>query len=143
MKEMLTELHDAALSQLNPSVLSSDSFRAMIYLLLGIGISVFFIKKLRGIVSWWIGLTLFVEIMHFITYQTPLGTMFPICQTLFKYDVFSMFAQLCVGTKLCDIILYIRALLEGTIGSAVMIIWNFVVYFWNFMKENSALKFYI
>ena len=52
MKEMLTELHDAALSQLNPSVLSSDSFRAMIYLLFGIGISVFFIKKLRGIVSW-------------------------------------------------------------------------------------------
>ena len=69
--------------------------------------------------------------------------MFPICQTLFKYDVFSMFAQLCVGTKLCDIILYIRALLEGTIGSAVMIIWNFVVYFWDFMKENSALKFYV
>ena len=99
MKEMLTELHDAALSQLNPSVLSSDSFRAMIYLLFGIGISVFFIKKLRGIVSWWIGLTLFVEIMHFITYQTPLGTMFPICQTLFKYDVFSMFAQLCVGAR--------------------------------------------
>ena len=47
MKEMLTELLDAALSHLNPSVLSSDSFRAMIYLLLGIGISVFFIKILR------------------------------------------------------------------------------------------------
>lgn len=42
---MLTELHDAALSQLNPSVLSSDSFRAMIYLLLGIGISVFLLRN--------------------------------------------------------------------------------------------------
>lgn len=125
--EILKDVHDTLFQNLNPNILSMDSVRSIIFLLLGFGISVFCIRTLKNAVQWWIGLILFIEIMHVIAFQTPVGEYAPIIQVIFKYDTLSMIAQLCVGTKVCDGILYVRAFLEAVIGTAVTCIWN---WFW-------------
>lgn len=135
--DVLQSLHDSLLGELNPEIWSSDSARSLLFLIFGFGVSVFLIKKLKNAVCWWLGLIAFMEIMHFIALQTAVGTQFPILQEIFKYDVLSMIAQLFVGTKVCDVLLYIRAFLEATIGTAVTLIWQGVCWLFDYIKTYT------
>lgn len=135
--EILKDIHDSLLGDLNPNILSSDSARSLLFLIFGFGVAVFLMRTLKRAVCWWIGLILFMEIMHFAALQTVLGVKFPILVSIFRYDVLSMLAQLCVGTKLCDILLYIRAFLEATIGTAIMYIYYFMMWFIDYLKEYT------
>lgn len=122
--ELLQETYQKLFESLNPNILSLDSVRSVIFLLLLFGGTVWMIKISKRAVSWWIGLILFLEIMHFIAIGTPIGEHVQLLKALFKQDVLSMLAQLCVGTKACTVLLYIRAFLESVITMAVTCIWH-------------------
>lgn len=81
----------------------------------------------------------FVEIMYFISFGTAVGDMLPFLKTIFKYDVFQMIAQLCVGTKVCDVILYIRAFLQSVITVCVTAICGGVKWLWDWIMHYTIL----
>lgn len=135
--DALQSLHDALLSELNPEIWSTDTAKSILFLIFGFGMTVFVFKTLKKAICWWIGLIFFMEIMHFVAFQTVFGMQFPLLQEVFKYDVLSMLAQVCVGTKLCSILLYARAFLEATIGAAVTAIYNFGVGLIEYMKAYT------
>lgn len=135
--DVVIDLHDKLLKNLNPEILSDDSLRAVLFLILGFGVSVFLIRACKKVVCWWVGLIVFIEIMHFIAFRTPLGADYSILQTLFKYDVLSMLAQCFVGTPICHVLLYIRAFLEGAITIAVICIYQFFVWLIDYLKNYT------
>lgn len=137
--EVFQNLHDTFLQELNPEIFSTDSFRSLAFLILGFGVMFFCMRTFKRAIQWWIGLILFVEMMYFIAFGTQVGVNFPFLQNIFKYDVFQMMAQLCVGTKVCDVILYIRAFLQGTITVCVTVIWNFVKWLWYWITTQTIL----
>lgn len=137
--EVLRDLHDTLLQELNPEILSNDSVRSILFLLLGFGVMVFCIRTLKRAVQWWLGLILFIEVMYFIAFGTSVGNVLPFLKTVFKYDVFQMLAQLCVGTKVCDVVLYIRAFLQSVIVICVTVIWQFLCGLWNWVCTKTIL----
>lgn len=130
----LQEIQDVLLKNINPDIFSTDYAKSVLFFLFGIGIAVFVFRTLKKAICWWLGLIFFMEIMHFIAFQTIFGTQYPILQELFKYDVLSMLAQIFVGTKLCEWILYARAFLEATVGTAVMMLYHFLLWLIDYIK---------
>lgn len=115
----VTALKEALESTLSSSVLSFDSLYGL-GLIIGIAVLIILIaKRIIKHVSWIIAFVLFVEVMHLMAYGTELGDMLPILRIMFKYDVLTSLAQLCVGTPIADGLLYAQAWLNTTIGTAV------------------------
>lgn len=89
-----------SLPELNPSALSLDSGEGIILLLL-IGFMIWCVVK-RMFKFLWMALSVvfFVQFLYVLG-QTSFSTIIPI-NTVFKYDIFSALAQLCVGTKISE-----------------------------------------
>lgn len=127
-------------NQLNPKILSPDSIQGLITLLLIIYIVSRFVNKLFDAFRWSLGLILLMQIGHIIS-EAGLKNMVPFMGQLFKYDVLQSIAQLCVGTKLCEWILYLHWFLSATYTKAfavVMMLWNLCVKYnvWNFIIKT-------
>ena len=112
-------IKNALENTLNGTVLSLDSIYGII-IVVAIAFLVYkAIKKATSSVMSIIGFILLLEIGHICAFNTSLGVSFPTLQTIFKYDVLTALAQLCVGTKVADVLLYIQAYLNGTMALVV------------------------
>ena len=89
-----------SLPELNPSALSLDSGEGIILLLL-IGFMIWcVVKRLFKFLWMAVGIVFLVQFLYVLG-QTSFSTIIPI-NTVFKYDIFSALAQLCVGTKISE-----------------------------------------
>lgn len=73
-----------------------------------------------------LGTFVFLELMHILAFATPIGTDLPFLQVLFKYDVFTALAQLCVGTPLSDDLLWMQAYLNTIVGTAAGLLYGWL-----------------
>ena len=71
-------------------------------------------------------------------YNTGLGNEFPFLKTVFKYDVFTAVAQLFVGTKIADVLLWLQAV----INTLAIRVWSVVSYYCGFVFDwlRGALR---
>lgn len=119
--EIFTELSES----LNPKILSLDSIYGIVMLLLFILGVVFCCRSIKYLFVL-VGTFVFLQLGHVIACSTQIGMDLPFLQVLFKYDVFTALAQLCVGTPLGDGLLWLQAYLNSIVGSAIGLIYDWV-----------------
>lgn len=114
--------------ELNPEIFTWDSIQGVVVLLVLIGIGVCFAKKITRFFFYGFMYVIFMEIMHVFA-LSEIGSQFPVLQTIFRYNVLQSLAQLCVGTPVSDILLYIQVFINNTFGMAftmVFEIWKLI-----------------
>ena len=111
--------------ELNPSALSFDSLEGVI-IIVAIAFIVWCIaRKFIKFVWWSIGLIFFIQIMYVIG-KSPVNDIIPI-GSVFKYDIFTAIAQLFVGTKFSDGLLWFGNWLSNLMynaGAKFVELWN-------------------
>lgn len=101
---------------LNPSAWHLDSTEGIITLVLTLFL-IYAIKEKAGkFIMWCVGGLLLIQIFYILG-QTGVNNYIPFA-TIFKYDYFSSLAQLCVGTKLSDGLLWCDAWLHHILMTA-------------------------
>ena len=131
--ENVNDVFENLKQSLNDSAFSIDSIYGILFLILAIFVTVKICKSLRQSVMWWIGLILFLEIMHVLAFETVLGSWVPVIQVIFKYDVLTMFAQWCVGTKVSEFLLLLQAYISTIIGGTFATIFHWFELLFSFM----------
>lgn len=135
----MTQLPDAGqIKQTLERTLSSDIFTTnSIYgliIIFVVGIWIFgFIKKIISSPARLIAFILLLEIGHILAFSTALGSYVPAMKVIFKYDVLVALAQLCVGTKVADVLLWIQSYLNSVIGGAFAIALDWFRRIFNFL----------
>ena len=124
-------------STLNPEILTMDSIYGI---LIVIGIVWLIIRGFKKVTSSFgsiIGFILFLYFAYILAFNTDMGIWFPTLKTIFKYDVLTALAQLCVGTPVANVLLYIQAWLN-TVMLTVMdrIIHWIIPFFHELMHMN-------
>lgn len=114
-------------STLNSSAFSTDSLYGLLIILVVAYLVVRGIRKVTSSIGSILGFILFLEIAHILAFNSSLGQWAPITQEIFKYDVFTALAQLCVGTPIADALLYLQAWLNTVMATVV----DWVMYFIN------------
>ena len=111
--------------ELNPNVFSFDSLEGII-VVVALAFLVWCIaRKFIKFVWWSIGLIFFIQIMYVLG-KSPVNDIIPI-GNIFKYDVFSAIAQLCVGTKFSEGLLAFGNWLSNLMyvaGAKFVELWN-------------------
>lgn len=91
---------------LNPSILSFDSVQGVLVAIILFVIILSCIKKVGKLTMQCTGALIIIQICYILG-TTSLNAYIPF-SSIFKYDLLTSLAQLCVGTKLSDIILTIN-----------------------------------
>lgn len=133
----VADVKDKIESTLNSSALSWDSVYGIIIILI-LGIAIY--RGVRRTLSSPIrvlGLIFLLEVGHILAFSTSLGTDVPVLRVIFKYDVLTAIAQLFVGTKIGDGLLWVQA----WINAVVMRVWGVVGYIGHVIGENMKGRF--
>ena len=123
----VTQVFEGLQSSLADTPFSLSSLPGILLLLCLIGIVVLCVKKVGRMIAAGFGLLVLLEILHIIAYRTPIGSDVPILQTIFPYEPFTALAQLCVGTPVSDVFLWIQAFLNTVIGGAFTTVWHWLI----------------
>lgn len=117
--DMVGEMKTALEATLNSEIMSPDSLYGIIIVLIIGWLVVRGIKNVTNSIGSILAFILFLEIGHVCAFSTTLGTQAPILQTIFKYDVLTALAQLCVGTKISEFLIYIQAWMNAVMQRVV------------------------
>jgi hypothetical protein len=118
---------------LNPSALTLDSIEGIITLLLILFLVKSIFEKSIKLISWCIAGILLIQIGYWLSF-TGINDYIPL-SSVFKYDILSSIAQLFVGTKVCDVILYINAFLKTVFTRGAELITPLIDPITTFFKE--------
>ena len=77
-----------------------------------------------------------IEIGHIAAFYSSVGIWAPVLKEIFKYDVFTALAQLCVGTPLADALLYTQAWLIAVMDRVVSFITS-ILGIWTGYARNA------
>lgn len=124
-------------STLNSTAFSTDSLYGILIIVVIAYLIIGGIRRVTNSIGSVIGFMLFLEIAHVCAFSTSLGTMFPSLQELFKYDVFTALAQLCVGTPIADFLLYLGAFLNEVMQTVVDKVLFFMNMFVNYARSQN------
>lgn len=102
---------------LNQSVFSGDSVYGILIVILIVFLLIRSIHKMTNFVLSLCGFLLLLQVMHWVSMNTPVGTWAPVLQSVFKYDVFTALAQLFVGTPVADGLLWLQAWLNTVLAA--------------------------
>lgn len=117
--DMVNEAKQALEATLNSEVWTPDAIYGIIIILVIGWLVVRGIKNVTNSLGSIIGFILFLEVGHVCAFSTTLGAQAPILQTIFKYDVLTALAQLCVGTPVSQFLLYVQAWMNGVMQQVV------------------------
>lgn len=138
--EVVSELKDALEATLNSEILSPDSIYGLVIIAVIAFLVVRGIKKVTNSIGSIIGFVLLLEIGHVCAFNTTLGAQAPILQTIFKYDVFTALAQLCVGTPVASFLLYIQAWLNAVMQRVVESVAAVGQFIMNYIESTGVLE---
>lgn len=102
---------------LNQSVFSGDSVYGILIVILIVFLLIRSIHKMTNFVLSLCGFLLLLQVMHWVSMNTLVGTWAPVLQSVFKYDVFTALAQLFVGTPMADGLLWLQAWLNTVLAA--------------------------
>lgn len=117
-------------SGLSDSIVTIQSLRGILMLVILVGILIRFAKNLAKGLVWCFCFLFLWQILHIISCETVLGTWVPILRSIFPYDVFVTLAQLCVGTPVATVLLWLQAFLNETVGTLFRTIFWVIQVFW-------------
>lgn len=124
---------------LNPSALTLDSVEGVLVLILILFMLHSFSEKMFKVASWCLAGILIIQIGYYLSF-TGLNDFIPF-SSIFKYDIMTSLAQLCVGTKLSDIILYASAVLQTILNAAAGYLAEWIGIFIDYLKNVDTSVF--
>lgn len=104
---------------LSSEVLTPDSLYGLVIIAVIAWLVVRGVKHVTNSLGSIIGFILFLEIGHVCAFNTTIGASAPVLQTIFKYDVLTALAQLCVGTPVATFLLYVQAWMNAIMQRVV------------------------
>ena len=107
---------------LNDSVLTPNSIYGIVILVVIVYLIIHGIRKVTSSIGSIISFILLIEIGHICAFYSSLGVWVPVLRDIFKYDVFTALAQLCIGTPIADALLYTQAWLIAVMDKVVTFI---------------------
>ena len=107
---------------LNESVLTPNSIYGIVIIVVIAYLIIHGIRKVTSSIGSIIGFILLIEIGHIAAFYSSVGIWAPVLKEIFKYDVFTALAQLCVGTPIADALLYTQAWLIAVMDRVVSFI---------------------
>lgn len=122
-------------SMLSSDVFTTNSLYGVVILAVVVFLVIKFIHNLAKCFAFIVKFLLFWTVMHILAFETPIGSAFPVIQTVFKLDVLTSIAQLFVGTPVSGFLLWIQAYLVAVIGGAFRVIWAAVLVCYENMKQ--------
>lgn len=112
LTELVIQIKDHLFGMLNPEVLSSDSFEGWVIMIAVVVLIYNITKNMGDFIGWCLGVILLFQMGHLLS-LTPFNDIIPF-DVFFKYDVLQSVAQCFVGTKFCNVLLYIDAVLNAS-----------------------------
>ena len=109
-------------STLNDTIFSIDSIYGIVIILFIVWCVWRMLRHAAGSPFRIIGFLLLLQIGHVVAFNVNVGNATHVLQTIFKYDVLTALAQLCVGTRVADVLLYVQAWLNAVVGGAISIV---------------------
>ena len=133
----IQSMKDALEGTLNSTALSTDSIYGILIIIVIAYLIIRGIRHVTSSIGSIVGFVLFLEICHILAFNTSVGTWFPAAQDIFKYDVFTALAQLCVGTPVADFLLWTQAWLNTVCLTVVKYVMYFMQQWTNYAKTSS------
>ena len=124
MLNAILAIKDELLGLLNPSAFTTDSLEGWLVILIVVYIAYRIFREGAKLLNWLIYAILFVQVCYFLG-KTSLNSVIPFA-SYFKYDVLTSVAQCFVGTKLCDIILFLSSSLRYGCNEIARIVTLFI-----------------
>lgn len=124
---------------LSDTIFSLNSVYGIAFIILSIILIIWIKRIIKKSLVWWVNYVLFLQIMHVLAFSTKLGTWLPITQVIFKYDVLTMLAQLCVGTKFSEFLVWLQAFLNTVIGGTFITIFCWLETFFSQIQMIGIL----
>lgn len=124
MLDAILVIKDELLSMLNPSAFTTDSLEGWLVILIVVYLAYRIFKEGVKLVNWLISAILFVQVCYYFGH-TGLNSVIPFSE-FFKYDVLTAVAQCFVGTKLCDVILFLSSSMQYGCNEIARIITAFI-----------------
>lgn len=110
MKELFVLIRDELMNMLNPSAFTTDSIEGLLL----IGLIVYMIyhmtKKTKRIIKFCLEVMLALQIGYWLS-LTSLNNLIDL-KSIFKYDIITAIAQVFVGTKICDMLIDLNAIIK-------------------------------
>lgn len=110
MKELFVLIKDELMNMLNPSAFTTDSIEGLLL----IGLIVYMIyhmtKKTKRIIKFCLEVMLALQIGYWLS-LTSLNNLIDL-KSIFKYDIITAIAQVFVGTKICDMLIDLNAIIK-------------------------------
>lgn len=110
MKELFVLIRDELMNMLNPSAFTTDSIEGLLL----IGLIVYMIyhmtKKTKRIIKFCLEVMLVLQIGYWLS-LTSLNNLIDL-KSIFKYDIITAIAQVFVGTKICDMLIDLNAIIK-------------------------------
>lgn len=121
---------------LNESVLTPNSIYGIVIIIVIAYLIIHGIRKVTSSIGSIIGFILLIEIGHIAAFYSSVGIWAPVLKEIFKYDVFTALAQLCVGTPIADALLYTQAWLIAVMDRVVSFITS-ILGIWTGYARNA------
>lgn len=110
MKELFVLIRDELMNMLNPSAFTTDSIEGLLL----IGLIVYMIyhmtKRTKRIIKFCLEVMLALQIGYWLS-LTSLNNLIDL-KSIFKYDIITAIAQVFVGTKICDMLIDLNAIIK-------------------------------
>ena len=120
MGELIDETKGLLESTLNSHNISMDSIEGIIIIFALAFIAWGIYKQAMKWVKWSLAVILFCEFMYWLG-QTSFNNLIPVGE-VFRYDILTAIAQVFVGTKVCEALLWIDAFIR----SVCITVWGFI-----------------
>lgn len=117
--DLVGDMKTALEATLSSDVMTPDSIYGLIIVAVIAWLVVRGVKHVTNSIGSIVGFILFLEIGHVCAFNTTLGAQAPVLQTIFKYDVLTALAQLCVGTPVSQFLLYVQAWMNSVMQRVV------------------------
>ena len=111
LTDLVIQIKDYLFSMLNPDVISTDSFEGWVVIIATVLLIYNITKNAGDFIGWCLGVILVFQMGHLLS-LTPFNNIIPF-DVFFKYDVLQAVAQCFVGTKFCNVLLFIDAILRS------------------------------
>lgn len=122
---------------LSDSVLTPNSIYGIVIIVVIAYLIIHGIRKVTSSIGSIIGFILLIEIGHIAAFYSSVGVWAPVLKEIFKYDVFTALAQLCVGTPIADALLYTQAWLIAVMERVVTFVTS-ILGMWTKYAHNSV-----
>lgn len=138
--EAVNEIKDALEATLNSQSLSGDSIYGIVIIAVICLLVYKGIKSVTNSLGSIIGFILLLEVGHVCAFSTTLGAQAPILQAIFKYDVLTALAQLCVGTPVSQFLLYVQAWMNAVMQRVVDVVGTVGQYAMRYIESTGVLN---